>query len=373
MECKICNKESNTLRGLSIHLAKSHKYDKQQIKEYYDLYLKKDNEGECCFCGNEAIFKNISIGYHNICDSTECLGKTRATGTYEFLMYKYGLSKEDALIEQEKRANHRGGKIKDKFDELYEEDNNFHNKRMPNKAIFWESRGHTKEESIKLAKETHQKGVDKIWEYRRSHPEEYKDCNTTQVAYWMKKGFTEEEALQKRTNRQITNTVDNYIKKYGEKEGRIKFIERNDKWSSNIEQRYKDGEFNKISASISSKPEMELFKDVINRMGGVKYKSSINGEQFFIRDGDNLHSYDFLCNDKIIEFNGDYWHCNPQLYESSYYHQHIKKHANEIWEKDMYKIEIAKKKGFGVLVIWEKNYKQNKEKVIQECIEFLTN
>jgi len=112
MICELCNKESNGLKGLSIHLKKKHNFNDIHLKEYYDKFLKKDNEGNCYFCGNESIFYGFSKGYHRICDSKECLGKTRATGTYEFLMYKYGLNENDAISLMNKRANERGEKIK---------------------------------------------------------------------------------------------------------------------------------------------------------------------------------------------------------------------------------------------------------------------
>ena len=94
-KCEICEKEFSNTKGLSVHITKEHKDITK--KYYYDSFIKKENEGKCYFCDDESIFKNITNGYHRICDSKECLGKTRATGTYEFLMYKYNLSKDDAI------------------------------------------------------------------------------------------------------------------------------------------------------------------------------------------------------------------------------------------------------------------------------------
>ena len=45
--------------------------------------------------------------------------------------------------------------------------------------------------------------------------------------------------------------------------------------------------------------------------------------------------------------------------------------AQEIWDKDKKKLKIAKQNGFKVLVIWGKNYKKNKEKIIKRCVTFL--
>ena len=112
IKCEICNMEIKDLKGLSIHLSQKHKFDKFQLKEYYDKFLRKEKEGLCYFCEKEAIFRGLTNGYHKICKSKECLGKTRATGTYEFLMYKYNLSKDDAIKLMNSRAEDRGKKIK---------------------------------------------------------------------------------------------------------------------------------------------------------------------------------------------------------------------------------------------------------------------
>jgi G:T-mismatch repair DNA endonuclease (very short patch repair protein) len=55
----------------------------------------------------------------------------------------------------------------------------------------------------------------------------------------------------------------------------------------------------------------------------------------------------------IIEFNGDYWHCNPNKYNGEYLHPHKKKTANKIWEEDNLRVDNIKKYGYNLEVIWE--------------------
>ena len=66
--CMICGMTFNTFKQLSYHI-KTHKIT---TKEYYDKYLKKENEGICPVCGNSTKFKSISIGYFNHC-SRSCI------------------------------------------------------------------------------------------------------------------------------------------------------------------------------------------------------------------------------------------------------------------------------------------------------------
>jgi len=80
---------------------------------------------------------------------------------------------------------------------------------------------------------------------------------------------------------------------------------------------------------------------------------------------------------KIIEYNGDQYHANPLKYEAnSYPHPYRKEKgysAKDIWEYDLYKENLALKNGYKYLTIWDSEYKQNKEIVIQRCIDFLNN
>ena len=74
---------------------------------------------------------------------------------------------------------------------------------------------------------------------------------------------------------------------------------------------------------------------------------------------------DFLYdNKKIIEFNGDYWHRNPLIYTES-------TESKSIWERDAKRQDELERLGYEVLVIWEKDFSDNEEVVIQRCLDFL--
>lgn len=373
MKCEICGTEVNGLKGLSIHLKKKHKYSDLDLKNYYDKYFKNIHEGKCYFCGREAIFLNFTKGYHKICDSKECLGKTRATGTYEFLMYKYNLSKDDAIDMQNLRAIDRGKQIKKSLDERLFDNPDFHKEKSHQTKEYWLKRGFSEKESIAKSETVMKMIHEKTWIKRRKFPILYKDVNTTQVDYWLKKGYNIDDAKIKIKNRQTTNILDNYIKKYGDVEGLLKFNERKKNWSNIIEEKYRNGDFSKISKSNYSKPEIDLFKNVVTKINLFGYYSALNNNQYFRRFDNKTYSYDFVYKNKIIEFNGEYWHCNPIKYKEDFYHFHRKMTAKEIWKFDKTKIDLITKSGYNVLVIWENDYKQNPEKIIQQCIDFLIN
>ena len=70
IKCLICDKEFNTIRGLSVHIVSKH-CSKQ---EYYDKFLKASDEGFCLTCGLELQFKTLIDGYGKFC-SSGCVSK----------------------------------------------------------------------------------------------------------------------------------------------------------------------------------------------------------------------------------------------------------------------------------------------------------
>lgn len=70
----------------------------------------------------------------------------------------------------------------------------------------------------------------------------------------------------------------------------------------------------------------------------------------------------------LVEYNGDYWHCNPKKYESDYLNTKKNKTVKELWQYDANKLYLAKKNGYNCEVIWETDYKKNKN-IILELIE----
>lgn len=107
-----------------------------------------------------------------------------------------------------------------------------------------------------------------------------------------------------------------------------------------------------------SKAEDEIYQTLINEGLNVSKQFIINGKPF-----------DILLIDKniLIEYNGDYWHCNPNKYDGEYYHKKKGKLAKEIWEYDKNKIDSATKLGYKVITIWESDYLNDKN-IIKQII-----
>ena len=81
------------------------------------------------------------------------------------------------------------------------------------------------------------------------------------------------------------------------------------------------------------------------------------------------YTVDFLINKKyIVECYGDFWHCNPHQYTSSYFNRGKKKTAEEIWERDMKRKEQFEKMGYKFLCLWESDIRNN-PKIVRSKIK----
>ena len=87
MKCKICGKEiKDSPKSLPTHL-RSHDITS---KEYYDKFIRKEDEGFCIVCGKEAIFMSVNKGYSDRCRNLECSKTLKKDATKRTSLLKYG-------------------------------------------------------------------------------------------------------------------------------------------------------------------------------------------------------------------------------------------------------------------------------------------
>lgn len=61
----------------------------------------------------------------------------------------------------------------------------------------------------------------------------------------------------------------------------------------------------------------------------------------------------------ILEYYGDYWHCNPKFYTSEFYNKSLKKLAVDIWKKDLDRETKIRELGYNFKIIWEDEFNTN--------------
>lgn len=321
----------------------------------------------------EGQMKRFSLSCEEATAKVAELKKKTATGHLiadpKWQMKRFGLSQEEATA-----------KVKDAY---IRRGNSTSVKKKENPAAhfntieYWESKGLSSEDA-KIKKSEHiQKMQSAFQEAIRTDPSQYIGRTPLELDYWLNKGYSLEEANLLRKEKQRTFTLEKCVLKYGKELGFDVWRERNIKWSAKIEEKYKNGEFTKFCKHNYSNTELEFVKDLLNQ-----YKSNDNvycalpgNKQFFrhFKDKGITLAYDLVIGKKIIEFNGDYWHCNPNKYEPDYFHRFMNCTAQEKWNFDETKINLIKSCGYEVLVIWESEYNENKELTISKCIEYLNN
>lgn len=186
----------------------------------------------------------------------------------------------------------------------------------------------------------------------------------------MIKKYGKELGLEKWNNycerQRYTCSLEYFIKEYGENIGKEKF-------NNFCESRVKNGGWSSKSYSLIS-------ESIFNKIKEILINHSINNDlyykdnEFYIRNNDKQIGYliDFYDKTKnlVIEFQGDYWHCNPKKYFEDFFNDVKQLYAKEIWEYDQNKKDfICKELNNPIyLQIWESDYKDNPRKTIQDIL-----
>jgi len=197
---------------------------------------------------------------------------------------------------------------------------------------------------------------------------------STTIEYFIQKGLSEDNARKELKERQTTFSLEKCIEKYGESEGRLRWLKRQERWQKNL---LENGNMKCGFSRISQELFHEIFRHMDYNESQNIYYATKNREYFISIKKFGFFSYDYVdvSRRKIIEYNGDSYHANPKKYESSDYpHPFYKENgptAQEIWTKDKLKREVAESQGFEVLIIWDSEYRKDKKKIIEQCLNFL--
>lgn len=152
-------------------------------------------------------------------------------------------------------------------------------------------------------------------------------------------------------------TLNTFIRKYGEIEGRTHWL----------------AYCNKLKIGYS-KVSSELFLLLLLAMPKEKQyicKFAEYGKETIININNKTYYIDFTYNNKAIEFFGDYWHANPDVYNADVVMPFVHKTAETIWQQDKQRIADLTSIGYEVLVIWESEFRTNPDDTINKCLTFL--
>jgi hypothetical protein len=372
--CPINNRKFESSKGLSCYVTKTLKANHE---DYYKKFI-NHRDINCFFCGNIGKFISISKGYRNLCNGKECMVKSFNSHSVDGFMYRNMCSREHAEIlfnienkrQLEERINTQN--------ELRKIDKDWDRKRSRNCKEFWINKGYNEEDAIVKSKEVMCEIHEKTSKILKSNPIKYANKYPTKVEYYTTKGMSEDDAKLEISKIQNRFSLDICIDKYGRENGRDIFIKRQEKWLNTLDSKTDEEKMEinkkKISGAQYSPISQKLFWEIYNICGNTKTKFGEFGKEFvLINDSKNCFAYDYVDIEKkkCIEFNGDFWHCNPIKFCPNDIHRVKNKKASDIWENDKNKLDLINSKGYDVLVIWESEYRKCPQQTLQKCIEFI--
>ena len=74
----------------------------------------------------------------------------------------------------------------------------------------------------------------------------------------------------------------------------------------------------------------------------------------------------------VIECFGDFWHCGKSIFKEEDIHPVFKVKVSDLIKRDEIRLGYIKSRGYDVLVIWESDWNNNKDK-LKELIKYEIN
>lgn len=192
-----------------------------------------------------------------------------------------------------------------------------------------------------------------------------------------KYNLTREEFNSYNTNR--SSTLENFIARHGEEAGLLKWDEYRER------QRYTTsiGYFIEKYGEVVGIEKYENFCKGRNMIDKLQSKIEVEAyrelsvyldtlEQSVRLDNIYYGPYDYgnISEKKLIEFYGTYWHADPRFYDSHTMLLQKNQTAKQIWARDQAKRTFATNNGFYVYVIWEHDWRKNKQQTIENILRW---
>jgi len=348
MKCKNCSKEFKPMRESNVFCCKSCRVSYNSMVKQKEKFKGIDDIPVCKICGwpSTALHSHISQT-HKI--------------TIREYKDKYNLSKED--IYHSSYLKNLSDKCKGDKNPAFNHGGRlspFSKKFIKYENLSNEEKEHKIKECVKTARQS-----------------TFDNNNiTSTLEYWLK--MTEgdvEKAKKLLKERQSTFSKDICIEKYGEEEGVKVWQERQDKWQNTLKSKSPEeidrinkkkcpGTFRTKSYSkISQKLFWSIHKIIKDDFKEIHFATTINNgknNEYIVNRFDGRKALlDFYIkdNNKVIEFDGDYWHG-------------VKK-GNQERDAIREKMILKENSNFDTFHVKECDYNNDKGKTIKDCLNFI--
>lgn len=260
-----------------------------------------------------------------------------------------------------------GAKIKAK--EFYDDKirNNL-DRLLPTQLEYWVKKGFSESEAIAKLKEEQTKRSMKLVKKETENPELRKRRLWNQIEYWLNKGYSEEQGYQlmqekfqlrnlQTMKKLIQKNLDEGMDYYSALEESQKHYKK--KAQQIMKTRIKNNSFGWQKAS---KQSLTFFKPLMEKLDleNIEYYvgDETHTEYFLAKGTEYFYSYDFCIPSKklIIEFHGEHIHPNPNWSgekQKEWKHCWTQEDFETVRNKDLLKKEVAESLGYQVIEVFE--------------------
>ena len=181
------------------------------------------------------------------------------------------------------------------------------------------------------------------------------NCVFTKEYYINHFNMSEDEAEKALSERQSTFSLEKCIERYGDEEGRKIWLERQEKWQKN----YKHANYSKISQELFKELEILLKPYNLSIYFATNGEDPTQNNEKVLNLSTGVLRPDFYIDELnlVIEFDGDYWHGTLPSGKS----------------RDEVKNQRMETDGVPYLRVKEKDYRKDKNKVLNDCLTFIMN
>ena len=192
---------------------------------------------------------------------------------------------------------------------------------------------------------------------------------TNRVEYYTSRGMDSEAAKLAVSRRQATFSLSRCVEEHGLMPGTKIWMERQNRWQATIYaksdeeiQELNRKKLNKNGTSASERRLFLLLSEIyknVERQHCLQYKDGDKSRWFV---------YDIRIGNVLIEYNGDFWHRNPNssadYIDPDYFAYGML--TSEVWAKDLKKRKLAEATGFILVTVWESEYINDPDTILNE-------
>lgn len=233
-----------------------------------------------------------------------------------------------------------------------------------------------------------------------------KTVSQVTISYWLSKGLSESEAIEKIRAIQQKNATERFKNGFDRKDSPLcveywtsrgftekfatKNIQNHQTQYSRLSSKFK-GHKRTLDQKQRISKSLRNHIDSVGRSKWAEHFGKFNGRskaeaEFYNYIKENVNSQvqanitigsfivDVIKDKKIIEFYGDFWHGNPEIfncYDKLNFGNNNVKVISDIWEKDRKRIDFLMSNGYQVLIIWEMDWNKNREECLEKIKSYL--